>query len=134
MLQAREERELAIALSRSLSQGATDHEADTALYGLAAPSRAAHASSGGRSAGGESLQGAELESALPQRSFADAAAFLVTDDGGAGVECAVCLSTFRAADAAPVRLLPCMHVFHCGCIDPWLARSVRCPTCKERVL
>ena len=80
------------------------------------------------------MRGAELEGALPQRSFADAAPFLITDDGGAGVECAICLSTFCAGDAVAVRLLPCMHVYHVGCIDPWLARSVRCPTCKERVL
>jgi hypothetical protein len=46
-------------------------------------------------------------------------------------ECAVC-----QADISPperVRLLPCRHVFHVGCIDPWLERSTCCPTCRAAV-
>ncbi|KAJ1638810.1 hypothetical protein T492DRAFT_554588, partial [Pavlovales sp. CCMP2436] len=43
-------------------------------------------------------------------------------------DCPVCLSELEAKDG--VRLLSCMHVFHTGCIDGWLARSKLCPTCK----
>ena len=45
------------------------------------------------------------------------------------VECCVCLAEMEAAQR--VRLLPCLHCFHEGCIDRWLGRSVVCPTCKE---
>ncbi|KNE55146.1 hypothetical protein AMAG_01069 [Allomyces macrogynus ATCC 38327] len=45
--------------------------------------------------------------------------------------CAICLE-----DLAPrtvVRELPCRHVFHPTCIDPWLTtRSAQCPLCKSR--
>lgn len=30
-----------------------------------------------------------------------------------------------------VRYLPCMHSFHVACIDDWLMRSFKCPSCME---
>lgn len=47
-------------------------------------------------------------------------------------ECAVCQSDFEGMDR--VRLLPCKHTFHCECIDPWLAKSTCCPTCRGHVV
>lgn len=30
----------------------------------------------------------------------------------------------------PPRRLPCMHLFHQGCVDQWLATSRKCPICR----
>lgn len=52
------------------------------------------------------------------------------DDGPA---CAVCLETLIRGTA--VRVLPCQHFFHPGCIDPWLlGLHLACPLCKRLVI
>lgn len=51
--------------------------------------------------------------------------------------CVICLEAF--ADGDELRVLPCNHSFHCGCIDRWLSGShsfedcytTGCPTCKR---
>ncbi|KAI8576612.1 hypothetical protein K450DRAFT_255845 [Umbelopsis ramanniana AG] len=44
--------------------------------------------------------------------------------------CAVCLDQFEE-NISQVRKLPCNHIFHAACIDPWLKdRSGFCPICK----
>ncbi|CAO3668776.1 unnamed protein product [Umbelopsis ramanniana] len=44
--------------------------------------------------------------------------------------CAICLDQFEA-NVSQVRKLPCNHIFHAACIDPWLKeRSGFCPICK----
>ncbi len=45
--------------------------------------------------------------------------------------CSICLSTFEAGDEA--RRLPCFHVFHSSCIDPWLGQNAKCPICMHEV-
>lgn len=43
--------------------------------------------------------------------------------------CAVCLVSF--VDSEEVRRLPCFHLFHTGCVDPWLKKHKRvCPKCR----
>ncbi len=32
--------------------------------------------------------------------------------------CSICVSIFR--DGENIRILPCEHMYHCCCIDPWL--------------
>jgi len=56
-----------------------------------------------------------------------------TSAGGAGEkECAVCLCEFERGDR--VRMLPCRHEFHAGCIDRWLLEQNRtCPCCRVDV-
>lgn len=52
--------------------------------------------------------------------------------------CVICLEHFRKGDR--LRVLPCDHSFHVGCIDRWLSGShsfdncftTGCPTCKKR--
>ena len=53
--------------------------------------------------------------------------------------CAICHDDFH--DGVELRLLPCSHAFHCGCIDKWLydcgtsrpARPVACPLCNAKL-
>lgn len=37
-----------------------------------------------------------------------------------GVKCPVCLLEFEEQET--VRQMPCKHLFHCGCILPWLGK------------
>ncbi|PQE28021.1 RING finger domain-containing protein [Rutstroemia sp. NJR-2017a WRK4] len=48
--------------------------------------------------------------------------------------CPICLDDFEAA-ATLIRELPCGHIFHPDCIDPFLSNnSSLCPMCKKSVL
>ncbi|EKX50245.1 hypothetical protein GUITHDRAFT_50560, partial [Guillardia theta CCMP2712] len=46
--------------------------------------------------------------------------------------CSICLGEF--AEGEELKSLPCVHVFHCACIDQWLRLSSECPLCKRSVL
>ena len=47
--------------------------------------------------------------------------------------CAICLEDY--VDGEKVRELPCGHIYHLKCIDPWLTNNQRvCPVCKAKVL
>lgn len=46
-----------------------------------------------------------------------------------GDSCAICIDTLEQDD--DIRGLTCGHVFHAGCLDPWLtSRRACCPLCK----
>lgn len=48
--------------------------------------------------------------------------------------CSICLEDYEH-DQTQVRELPCRHIFHPDCIDPFLLkRSSLCPLCKQSVL
>ncbi|CAH8551072.1 unnamed protein product [Dicrocoelium dendriticum] len=47
-------------------------------------------------------------------------------------QCAICIELYRASDV--VRILPCRHVYHKRCIDPWLLEQYSCPLCKLDIL
>jgi len=61
----------------------------------------------------------------------------VDDDVDVDDVCVICLEVFRDGDR--LRVLPCDHSFHAGCIDRWLSGShsynacftAGCPTCKK---
>ncbi|XP_066475210.1 E3 ubiquitin-protein ligase RNF149 isoform X2 [Tiliqua scincoides] len=46
--------------------------------------------------------------------------------------CAICIENFQPKDT--VRVLPCKHVFHRHCIDPWLLDHRTCPMCKLDII
>ncbi|XP_054656951.1 RING finger protein 150 isoform X1 [Dunckerocampus dactyliophorus] len=46
--------------------------------------------------------------------------------------CAVCIEGYKANDV--VRVLPCRHLFHKHCVDPWLLDHRTCPMCKMNIL
>ncbi|XP_023655198.1 RING finger protein 150-like [Paramormyrops kingsleyae] len=46
--------------------------------------------------------------------------------------CAVCIEGYKQNDV--VRILPCRHVFHKNCVDPWLQDHRTCPMCKMNIL
>lgn len=50
------------------------------------------------------------------------------DETLAGDTCPVCLE--ELATNNQVRRLPCLHVLHKECIDPWLKNNKECPICK----
>jgi len=52
----------------------------------------------------------------------------------AGDHCAICLEDFQAGEK--LRVLPCLHRYHCHCVDRWLlqARSPDCPLCRNRIV
>ena len=42
--------------------------------------------------------------------------------------CPICLSDFEVGEKKST--LPCMHCFHCGCIERWIKKKKSCPICK----
>uniref|UniRef100_A0A8D8S394 Protein goliath n=3 Tax=Cacopsylla melanoneura TaxID=428564 RepID=A0A8D8S394_9HEMI len=51
---------------------------------------------------------------------------------GDGECCAICIEFYKTSDV--VRILPCKHEYHKGCIDPWLLEHRTCPMCKMDIL
>lgn len=51
---------------------------------------------------------------------------------GEDAECCICLAQYD--DGVELRQLPCMHHFHCTCIDKWLRTKPTCPLCKYNVV
>merc|ERR1712226_663522 len=46
--------------------------------------------------------------------------------------CVICLDDFEVGDE--LRILPCNHVYHTNCVDPWLLQNLRvCPQCRKKV-
>lgn len=44
--------------------------------------------------------------------------------------CPICIVDFEQGD--DLRVLPCNHSFHSGCVDPWLLDlSTACPLCRK---
>ncbi|XP_072834918.2 E3 ubiquitin-protein ligase RNF181 isoform X2 [Pogona vitticeps] len=48
-----------------------------------------------------------------------------------GLKCPVCLLEFEEDET--VRKMPCQHLFHAGCILPWLGKTNSCPLCRHEL-
>jgi hypothetical protein len=46
-------------------------------------------------------------------------------------ECSICIKKFVEGEI--IRLLKCKHIFHDGCLLPWLEKHSQCPNCRESV-
>jgi hypothetical protein len=46
--------------------------------------------------------------------------------------CSVCLAGLKKGQK--VYELACTHIFHQGCLEPWLKKSTVCPNCRRDVL
>eukprot|EP00928_Gymnodinium_smaydae_P013978 TRINITY_DN15068_c0_g1_i1.p1 TRINITY_DN15068_c0_g1~~TRINITY_DN15068_c0_g1_i1.p1 ORF type:complete len:436 (-),score=63.79 TRINITY_DN15068_c0_g1_i1:49-1356(-) len=46
-------------------------------------------------------------------------------------ECELCLTDYERGDE--LMRLPCLHLFHCACVQPWLQKSYTCPVCQTDV-
>jgi hypothetical protein len=50
---------------------------------------------------------------------------------GEVADCVVCMDQLRFPMArGEYAATPCEHVFHAGCLMPWLAQKLECPTCR----
>uniref|UniRef100_A0A914L348 RING-type domain-containing protein n=1 Tax=Meloidogyne incognita TaxID=6306 RepID=A0A914L348_MELIC len=47
-------------------------------------------------------------------------------------DCPVCIDPYKPGDI--LRQLPCRHIFHKSCVDPWLLEHRTCPMCKSDIL
>jgi hypothetical protein len=47
-------------------------------------------------------------------------------------KCLICLHTYENGDF--LRKLPCYHMFHRECIDPWLSTKDICPNCRQSII
>lgn len=57
--------------------------------------------------------------------------YQVTTCDGDGLDpCAVCLSEIKEQET--IAILPCRHVFHQVCLQPWFQEHNSCPTCRAQ--
>jgi hypothetical protein len=52
------------------------------------------------------------------------------DDGDSG--CPICLEPFGVGHVVRT-IIPCGHIFHKDCLDPWLQQRATCPVCKYNI-
>ncbi|ERN08276.1 RING-H2 finger protein ATL39 [Amborella trichopoda] len=48
-------------------------------------------------------------------------------------DCVICLEGFLD-DEVVKELQPCLHAFHGDCVDKWLDRDNRCPSCRGSLI
>eukprot|EP01018_Ginkgo_biloba_P010144 Gb_26029 [translate_table: standard] len=53
--------------------------------------------------------------------------YLLAEDA----ECCICLTKYKENEY--LKELPCVHLFHVGCVDQWLKINSSCPLCKHEL-
>jgi hypothetical protein len=71
------------------------------------------------------------ESSPAGQSDIDSNTLLIIQGAGESSQCTVCMEDLVVGDE--VRVLPCFHKYHRGCIDQWLSQSGNCPVCKNSI-
>ncbi|XP_074543483.1 E3 ubiquitin-protein ligase RNF115 [Halichoeres trimaculatus] len=76
----------------------------------------------------------QLESSGPPPAEKDMISSLPTfrisqEETDCRLECPVCREEYSLGESA--RKLPCLHIFHCECIVPWLELHDTCPVCRK---
>nr|ACO11501.1 RING finger protein 13 [Caligus rogercresseyi] len=73
-----------------------------------------------------------VSSCLPRRALKKLPIIRFNPERDAYDACCICLEDFKTNDR--LRVLPCHHAYHTGCIDPWLLnkRGI-CPQCRTKV-
>eukprot|EP01054_Gregarina_sp_Poly1_P003892 Gregarina_sp_Poly_1__3891@NODE_2164_length_2574_cov_317_880734_g1395_i0_p1_GENE_NODE_2164_length_2574_cov_317_880734_g1395_i0NODE_2164_length_2574_cov_317_880734_g1395_i0_p1_ORF_typecomplete_len703_score84_61zfRING_2/PF13639_6/1_8e15zfRING_11/PF17123_5/8_4e10zfRING_11/PF17123_5/2_1e02zfrbx1/PF12678_7/2_2e08zfC3HC4_2/PF13923_6/1_4e07zfC3HC4/PF00097_25/6e07zfC3HC4_3/PF13920_6/3_6e06zfRING_5/PF14634_6/7_9e06zfRING_UBOX/PF13445_6/0_00013zfRING_UBOX/PF13445_6/8_9e02ProkRING_4/PF14447_6/4_1e05zfANAPC1 len=84
-----------------------------------------HSVQGSNDGSGKKGVGPHVLKILPVSVFNGAKLADIADDLR---QCMVCLEEFT--DGENLRWLPCLHTFHCNCIDTWLKSATSCPICK----
>uniref|UniRef100_A0A0B8RQC8 E3 ubiquitin-protein ligase RNF181 n=1 Tax=Philothamnus irregularis TaxID=1899461 RepID=A0A0B8RQC8_9SAUR len=82
------------------------------------------------------LQGGDWDHRLPPPAARSAVEGLPevrvsAPEAAKGLRCPVCLLEFEAEEAA--RKMPCQHLFHAGCLLPWLGKTNSCPLCRHEL-
>ncbi|KAL5568662.1 hypothetical protein UlMin_025237 [Ulmus minor] len=81
--------------------------------------------------GGGGLDDATLGS-FPKLLYAQAKLHKASGESNVS-SCSICLADYK--DEETLRLLPdCGHLFHLGCVDPWLRHRPTCPICRTSPL
>jgi hypothetical protein len=76
----------------------------------------------------EAIEASTITMTLASKPCADSAGDVAD---AAQRQCMICLEEFQQHDQ--LRVLPCFHRYHTGCVDNWFARSRCCPVCKHDV-
>lgn len=53
------------------------------------------------------------------------------NDSQEAPSCAICMQDYKEGDE--LRILPCKHEFHTGCVDKWLPMKKICPLCRHDI-
>ena len=52
------------------------------------------------------------------------------DVPGGADSCSICMDDIKEEDEILLSLVPCSHLFHVTCIEPWFEKSTVCPVCR----
>ncbi len=48
--------------------------------------------------------------------------------GKSNQNCSICFTNFETG--SKIFKLPCGHIFHCDCFEPWAKKNMNCPNCR----